>query len=1072
MNPSRILIVEDDAIIQRHLARSLSHAGYQVVAVVNSGEEAIRMAEEHHPDLALMDIQLSGERDGISTAHHLARALHIPVIYLTAYADKATLERARQTEPYGFLRKPFDDENLRAAIETALHRHAADRNLRASEERYRRLFENSVLGIFQTSLDGKILTANPALAHMLGFKSPEELIRSEDILSTDFFVNPEVRSKNIKRTLESPKPLNTLNEYRRRDGSLFTGSVHLWAVRDDAGNLLHLEGIIEDVTERQRAVQQAAIRLRQHAALAALSQQAVRRQDLQALLNDAVKTVAKNLPAEFVEVLQILPGNTQALLRAGVGWEKHMLNHARVPIAPRTLSGYTLSSGKTIIVKNLSTDRRVDYSPFHQKHGLVSGMMTAIAGQDITYGLLGAHSRQPHTFSRDDAAFLESVANLLASAIERQVAEDDLRLSEERFRAAFEQVAVGMLLADLDLHILQVNQRYCRMLQVSPEEILSHSFLDFTHPQDVEKTRAFYRRVRAGRLASPSYEKRYLRRDGSILWVNVTTSLIKTGGDNPGYFISAVEDITERKQREQETAAILTISTALRTAQTRAEMPPIILSALNSLLQLDCALLAFKLHGAAGMRVESATGSWQATPGTLLSAEKGAVKKMAASSAPLFNLSIARDSQLHALNRQSPAVLASGVPLIAAGKIIGALWVAHPHPLSQTETHSLLAIAEIAANAINRAALHEKAGQQVERLAALHSIDTAISTAFDLQYILGVGLKVLIRQLSVDAACVLVYDPLSNTLTQAVCQGFRGKPSSTLHLGEGLAGKAALIRKPVIMPNLTAEDDPDAMALAQSREGFVWYCALPLLVKGSLVGVLEVFNRTPLTPDPDWMDYLTTLASQAAIAIDNANLFARFQRTNIELGLAFDATLQGWARTLEIRDPMTRGHARHVADLVHELASRMGIKGDAMVNLHRGAILHDIGKIVIPSAILEKPGPLTEAEWEIMRQHPAFAHEMLSQIEYLRPAIEIPWCHHEKWDGSGYPRGLKGDAIPLSARIFAVVNVWDSLLSDRPYRKAWKREDALQYIREQRGIHFDPLVVDAFLRMMDETQPS
>jgi putative nucleotidyltransferase with HDIG domain len=204
------------------------------------------------------------------------------------------------------------------------------------------------------------------------------------------------------------------------------------------------------------------------------------------------------------------------------------------------------------------------------------------------------------------------------------------------------------------------------------------------------------------------------------------------------------------------------------------------------------------------------------------------------------------------------------------------------------------------------------------------------------------------------------------------------------------------------------------------------------------------------------------LADQAAIAIDNANLFEGLQNSTSELRMAYDETIEGWSRAMDLRDRETEGHSLRVTEWTLRLAHRLGIGPEEMVHLRRGALLHDIGKIGVPDEILHKPGKLTAEEWAIMRQHPSFAHDMLVPIRYLGKALEIPFCHHEKWDGTGYPRGLQGIQIPLAARIFAVADVWDALTSDRPYRKAWSKKRALEYIRTQSGRHFDPEVVKAF----------
>lgn len=203
---------------------------------------------------------------------------------------------------------------------------------------------------------------------------------------------------------------------------------------------------------------------------------------------------------------------------------------------------------------------------------------------------------------------------------------------------------------------------------------------------------------------------------------------------------------------------------------------------------------------------------------------------------------------------------------------------------------------------------------------------------------------------------------------------------------------------------------------------------------------------------------------QAAITLENAALLARLQSSNSELAVAYDATLEGWSRALDLRDQETEGHTQRVTEETLRLALHLGVGHDELVHMRRGAILHDIGKMAIPDAILLKPGRLTEAEWAIMRNHPTLAYELLSPIAYLAPALAIPYCHHEKWNGSGYPRGLAGEQIPFAARIFAVADVWDALSFDRPYRRAWPAARVRDHIASQAGSHFDPRVVVEFLR--------
>ncbi len=215
----------------------------------------------------------------------------------------------------------------------------------------------------------------------------------------------------------------------------------------------------------------------------------------------------------------------------------------------------------------------------------------------------------------------------------------------------------------------------------------------------------------------------------------------------------------------------------------------------------------------------------------------------------------------------------------------------------------------------------------------------------------------------------------------------------------------------------------------------------------------------------EWLDFLKVLALQATLAVDNAALLDDLQRVTVGLSLAYDTTLEIWVRAVDIRAKETEGHTQRVTELTLQLARTMGIRGEALVHFRRGALLHDIGKMVIPHSILLNPGALSDAEWEIMHRHPVYAHELLSPIPFLRPALDIPHCHHEKWDGTGYPRGLRGEQIPVAARIFAVVDAWDAMRSARPYRPAWPEEKVRFYIGEQAYAHFDPNVTEAFLEL-------
>lgn len=361
----------------------------------------------------------------------------------------------------------------------------------------------------------------------------------------------------------------------------------------------------------------------------------------------------------------------------------------------------------------------------------------------------------------------------------------------------------------------------------------------------------------------------------------------------------------------------------------------------------------------------------------------------------------------------------------------------------------------------------EKAKVRLAHLDTLHSIDLIITSSLDLHVTLKEFIDHILAQFHVDAADVLLLNPYTLMLEYAAGRGFNASEiqKSRLRVGEGIAGLAALERRTICIPDLLATNSGFVRSSLLEGEGFVAYYAVPLIAKGQVKGILDLLHRSPLSLDPEQQGFLESLAVQAAIAIDNATLFDDLQRSHIELSLAYDATLEGWARALDLKSEATGRHTERVTDITLRLAQAMGISEKDQVQIRRGALLHDIGKIAIPDSILLKPGPLTPEEKEIIRRHPVHALNMLQPIAYLRPALDIPYCHHEHWDGTGYPSGLRGEQIPLAARIFAVVDVWDALsATDRPYRKPLPPVEAETYIRSLAGSQLDPKIVEIFFQ--------
>jgi putative nucleotidyltransferase with HDIG domain len=362
-------------------------------------------------------------------------------------------------------------------------------------------------------------------------------------------------------------------------------------------------------------------------------------------------------------------------------------------------------------------------------------------------------------------------------------------------------------------------------------------------------------------------------------------------------------------------------------------------------------------------------------------------------------------------------------------------------------------------------------------MSTLLNVDLAITTQTDQSLLTQAILSQVADSGEIDAAVLFVPNnpPAGRSrstgpLGQLRLAGMAGisesiLDSSVLGWQMVMANYAYQTNQSYFIENLREDSHPGAQALHRVG-GFLTSAILPLMDHGDVKGVLQFFNRKQFSPDSDWKTFFQSLALQTAIGLDRVEMLENLKRSNRELAMAYEETVKGWGQALELRDQETRGHTERVTRLTQRLAESMGIREPDLTNIRLGALLHDVGKMAIPDSILRNTGPLNQDQWVTMRQHTTIAYNMLYNIEYLRPALEVVYSHHEKWDGSGYPRGLKEEEIPLSARIFAVVDVWDALTTDRPYRLAWPLQEAREYIRQQSGKHFDPRVVEYFLKLV------
>lgn len=361
------------------------------------------------------------------------------------------------------------------------------------------------------------------------------------------------------------------------------------------------------------------------------------------------------------------------------------------------------------------------------------------------------------------------------------------------------------------------------------------------------------------------------------------------------------------------------------------------------------------------------------------------------------------------------------------------------------------------------------------QLGLLLKVSAALTSTLDLTEVLQVAVESAVEVLGLQTGAIYTIDNdvlYLGATTPALPPDFPAELRFAMVPSHPHIERCICTADPIYVADSALVEWSPAEQVAVKARDLVTVLYVPLLSKGVAVGVMILGTHGEPVAFPDaQVDLCRTLSNEIAMAVTNAQLFDGVMQAKAQLESAYDATIQGWSLALEMRDEGTAGHTMRVTDLTLAVAARMGIPESQMPHIRRGALLHDIGKMAVPDAVLHKPGPLDDAEWEMMRAHPVRAKEFLERIEYLEPALEIPYCHHERWDGSGYPRGLRGAEIPLSARIFAIIDVLDALTSDRPYRPAWERSAALRHIREQSGRHFDPEVIEVFFTVLDEDAP-
>lgn len=961
------------------------------------------------------------------------------------------------------------------ALYFLLRREARIRNQIAQD--YEKIIQNAVVGIYQSTPEGRFISVNAELARIFGYESPRQMLSEVQDIASQIYFNPVDRKGLIEKIDRDGVITNFEGRGRRRDGLMINTTETARAVRDAAGKTLYYEGFILDETERKHANQVEA-------AMYNIAKEVNSTRSLEELYAFIHATLAEILPAENFYIALYDAQNNQVSFPYFVDQYDQP---SPVKELGRGLTEYVLRSEAPLLAspdvfRDLVAQGEVEIVGVDS----IDWLGVPLRIEERVIGVMAVQSYSEETrYGAAELGILSFISTQVALAIERKRAQSALQESEARYRSLVDNSPIGIVV-HCDTRIVFANASLCEKLGVKrPEQILGRPITDFIHPDHKQTTLDRTNQLLQGELIRYPIEVNYLQLDGTPLPVEVVG--IRTTYQSRPAIQVMVTDLRERKTAQEALQRQLREMGMLRAvSEACAEATD-----LDDLLTRVTQIIARTLYpdNCGALLMDPQKGIWLAHPSyhgvdpeTVIQPHQlseGIIGRTISNRSPIRVADIREEPDF--ITTTSGVLAELAVPILIEGQVFGVLNAEsrQPEAFNEHDERLLTTVADSLATAIQKIQLQQHEQESRHKADLLGEAALGLSGPLDLQSRLNVILDKLSLLAPFDAATIILED-----LEDMLIVAERGFSAEQEIVGKRLGYTDYWLelieaQQPIIIADVQADSRSVSIPGAENARGWM---SVPLIAYERVIGFINLESRQPATYNEEHAALVQTFANQAAIAIENARLYEAEQRrrkdnarlldelqiSTFELSLAYDKTLEGWARALEIRDRETSGHTRRVTELTIRLARRFGIPDDEIPNLRRGVLLHDIGKMGIPDHILKKTGPLTSEEWKEMRMHPQYAFDLLHPIAYLRPALDIPYCHHEKWDGSGYPRGLQGEDIPLAARIFAVVDVWDALLHERPYRKAWSLSETLAHIRRQSGAAFDPAVVKVFLELVDE----
>lgn len=1031
---ARIMVVEDESIVAEDIKTSLENMGYTVPAVCSTGAEAVRKADELRPDLVLMDIMLKEKMNGITAAGQIRSLFNVPVIYLTAYADDKTLERAKLTEPFGYIIKPFEDRELKGAIEIALYKSSIERKLKESREWLFVTLKSIGDAVIATDTEGRVIFMNPVAMDLTGWKEGEAIAR--DVEEVFNIVNEYTGEKvecPAKKVLREGKIVGLANHtiLIAKDGKKIFIDDSGAPIRGEDGNITGVVMVFRDISERKHTQN-------------ALAESEERYNNLFENAHDMIQSVSPDGKFIFVNRAWLnIMSYTEAEL-AGLS----IFDILRPDTIPHCME---------VFKKVMSGE------PANN----IEAVFVTKTGQEITV--------EGNVISRFKDGAVIATHGIFRNITERKKGADAIEKAAHEWRNTFDSISDFVSVFDTDSRFVRVNRALAAYLGIEPGELIGRYCHEvFKTPASSKNGCLMQKALETGKTMTA--EKRYENIDIPLL---VTVSpIIDENGRITGS-VHIAKDITALKQTEEKLKEESNISSSLlnifETLNSSLDEKQLIKNVMNivpkylkcnrvSILLYDKDLSGFIAAGYYGFgpeeerRLSSRTfkeGDFPAIDAVLKR------KQVIVNNAKDYK-QLSKDF-VEMFGIESAALM----PIVAGGKVQGMIMGGYRHikPMKARDEALLKGLVDGIGIALHNSRLYKEStarlielANKVETIKARGQIDKEILSTIDKDTVLNTSIAMINRVIPCERTSILLKEGDSYRVIAEWGMGELQDRSFEL-----MESHAEIIEKnnsPVFIPDMIKEEDC-LYCKAQAEIGIGAALMLPLVSKGKSIGLLEIGVKYPACLLPAHLSTAEDIASQIAVALENANLYEDLQMLLVN-------SITSLASVIDAKSPWTKGHSERVTRYAVAIAKEMGLSKEIVETVELGGLLHDIGKVGTYDIILDKPSELLSKEMEEVRKHPVKGASILSPIKQFQKIVPLLMHHHEKMDGSGYPDGLKGENIPLLARVLCVADAYDSMVSDRPYRKAPGKEYAISELKRCSGTQFDFLVVEAFLRVIDQ----